>query len=245
MKRENKAQDSNSESRKEIRLRSKPKSKAADASYHLFLPSASSSLRRSRPSAHSGSTRPCCGLQRRRGSLCTTEWSPRRIVVGLSGCVFGVALARSLSVSRGPRPPHSRPPPLTIAPSRFTFFKQKKTKKRKNSKPEELVHTEAASSAEIPLIRRFSGGGTVLLGPGCVWATLVGGEEHLPPEIAGRGPRPLMEWTERVWGPVFGRIGDFKLREHGSFSSAFFLPLFFVFSFASTSRESDRLASFD
>ena len=66
----------------------------------------------------------------------------------------------------------------------------------------------------MPLIRRFSGGGTVLLGQGCVWATLVGGEEHLPSDVAGRGPRPLMEWTERVWGPVFGRIGDFRLREH-------------------------------
>ena len=43
-----------------------------------------------------------------------------------------------------------------------------------------------------------------------------------------------MEWTERVWGPVFGRIGDFKLREHGttksvSFSFSFFFAFFFFF----------------
>ena len=62
----------------------------------------------------------------------------------------------------------------------------------------------------------------MLLGPGCVWATLVGGEEHLPVDVAGRGPRPLMGWTERVWGPVFGRIGEFKLREHGEFVLSFF-----------------------
>ena len=93
-----------------------------------------------------------------------------------------------------------------------------------NSKPEELVHREEASSSNVPLLRRFSGGGTVLLGPGCIWATLVGGEEHLPAEVAGRGPRPLMEWTERVWGPVFGRIGEFKLREHGMSFSFFSFP---------------------
>lgn len=128
---------------------------------------------------------------------------------------------RSLTVS--PPPPH---PPGSCS------FKKRK--------PEELVHREAAAAARIPLIRRFSGGGTVLLGPGCVWATLVGGEEHLPAEVAGRGPRPLMEWTERVWGPVFGRIGDFQLREHGKGGReifCFFLCLGISFLFFSSSRK--------
>ena len=162
-----------------------------------------------------------------------TGWSPRRSSSGSPGAIFFIfffPLARfsQLALSLGRTWTFDVPLSSLTRSHIFAFndssFKIYKKRNKKNSKPEELVHKEAASSANVPLLRRFSGGGTVLLGPGCVWATLVGGEEHLPGDVAGRGPRPLMEWTERVWAPVFGRIGDFKLREHGT---SFFFFFFF------------------
>ena len=164
-----------------------------------------------------------------------TGWSPRRSSSGSPGAIFFIfffPLARfsQLALSLGRTWTFDVPLSSLTRSHIFAFndssFKIYKKRNKKNSKPEELVHKEAASSANVPLLRRFSGGGTVLLGPGCVWATLVGGEEHLPGDVAGRGPRPLMEWTERVWAPVFGRIGDFKLREHGT--SFFFFFFFFT-----------------
>ena len=94
---------------------------------------------------------------------------------------------------------------------------------RPHSKPEEQVDLAAAAAAGVPIIRRFSGGGsvvvdgdTVLVGLSGPAAAVVGEGEGIPgvspPSL---GPRALMAWTEGVYGPVFGPVGPFALRENG------------------------------
>lgn len=47
--------------------------------------------------------------------------------------------------------------------------------------------------------------------------TLAGDDAHLPPDVAGRGPRPLMAWTAGLWGPLFEPLGrGYRLAEHGA-----------------------------
>lgn len=45
------------------------------------------------------------------------------------------------------------------------------------SKPQELVHVEAAAAAGVPLIKRFTGGGTVVVDR---WAEALLGAARLP-----------------------------------------------------------------
>lgn len=51
---------------------------------------------------------------------------------------------------------------------------------------------------------------------GSVLVTLAGDEAHLPADVAGRGPRPLMAWTAKLWGGLFEPLGrGYRLAEHG------------------------------
>lgn len=49
-----------------------------------------------------------------------------------------------------------------------------------SGKPQELVHVKEAQRARIPLIKRFSGGGTVIVDRNTVFSTLVFGTQSLP-----------------------------------------------------------------
>lgn len=93
-----------------------------------------------------------------------------------------------------------------------------------NSKPEEQVDLAAAAAAGVPVIRRFSGGGSVVVDGGTLLvglagpaAAVLGAREAAAPadSPALLGPRALMAWTEGVYGPVFRGIGPFALRENG------------------------------
>lgn len=66
----------------------------------------------------------------------------------------------------------------------------------------------------VQVIRRFSGGGTVYVDRGTVFASLICSAAALPPEVP-LFPRPLMQWTERVYTPLFRHVSPpFALREH-------------------------------
>ena len=76
------------------------------------------------------------------------------------------------------------------------------------------MDTAAAAAAHTPVIRRFSGGGAVVVDGGTLTVGLAGCAATLP---AGTplGPRDIMAWTGEIYGPVFGEWGQFALRENG------------------------------
>lgn len=81
-------------------------------------------------------------------------------------------------------------------------------------KSKELVHEVAAKTAGIQVIRRFSGGGTVVVDGDSLFATLI------LPEGAVTGlasyPKAVMQWSRDFYRPILARYGDFDLQEHGA-----------------------------
>eukprot|EP00898_Chlorokybus_atmophyticus_P001296 jgi/Chlat1/2167/Chrsp17S02734 len=82
-----------------------------------------------------------------------------------------------------------------------------------SGKPEELLHVEEVRAAGIPVIKRFSGGGTVVVDEGTVFVSLIGAASALPSGVECF-PRPLMRWTEAVYAPAFTNCPGFLLKEH-------------------------------
>jgi lipoate-protein ligase A len=68
-----------------------------------------------------------------------------------------------------------------------------------SGRPAELVHGAAAAAAAVPLVRRFTGGGTVVVdGDTLLTSLIVSGDAaapHVPPH-----PRPVMEWAAAAFG---------------------------------------------
>lgn len=81
-----------------------------------------------------------------------------------------------------------------------------------SGKPERLVHEEAAAADGVPLIKRFSGGGTVYVDGDCVMVSLLCARDALPGVDAF--PRPIMRWSERFYEGVFPPSARFSLQEH-------------------------------
>lgn len=72
-------------------------------------------------------------------------------------------------------------------------------------KPRELLDVELVKAEGCVTIKRFSGGGTVVLDPDSIWTTVIGRNKHLPHVEAY--PRPIMEWTATdVFGPTFSKL---------------------------------------
>jgi len=93
-------------------------------------------------------------------------------------------------------------------------------------KPELLLNMDRVKADKIWVIKRFSGGGTVVVDEHCLYTTIIGRNTHLkhvPPY-----PREIMDWTSAdVFGPLFqqlkkraqqqhpnGAFPDFSLREN-------------------------------
>lgn len=72
-----------------------------------------------------------------------------------------------------------------------------------SGKPHELVHIEEAHAARIPLIKRFSGGGTVVVDRNTVFATLIFGTQSVP-EVEPF-PGTIMRYTSEVCITTAGR----------------------------------------
>jgi lipoate-protein ligase A len=73
-----------------------------------------------------------------------------------------------------------------------------------SGKINELVDTEAARRRNIPVIRRFTGGGTVIIDPGTVLVSLICNKDAVPEQPAF--PRELMRWSENFYQPVFANL---------------------------------------
>ena len=67
---------------------------------------------------------------------------------------------------------------------------------------------------QIPVIRRFTGGGTVIVDQGTIFVTLICNKDAVP-DIQPF-PRSIMSWSGQLYSQVFKGIGDFQLRENGT-----------------------------
>ncbi|KAH8940832.1 hypothetical protein BDL97_14G005300 [Sphagnum fallax] len=81
-----------------------------------------------------------------------------------------------------------------------------------SGKPEKLLDVKAVLKDNIPVIRRFSGGGTVIVDTDTVFVTLICRRDAVTlPDLY---PRPIMEWTEHLYLPAFQTVPRFHLLEH-------------------------------
>lgn len=85
---------------------------------------------------------------------------------------------------------------------------------RPRSKLEVMVDLPAATAARVPVIRRFSGGGTVVVDEDTILTSLIFTATAVPdvPPFPG----PLMAWSESVFRGVFRDEPGFALRENGA-----------------------------
>jgi lipoate-protein ligase A len=72
-------------------------------------------------------------------------------------------------------------------------------------KLERLVHVEAAAARGATVLRRFSGGGTVVVDAGTLFAAFVLNQRDVAPAGPPLFPRDIMRWSEGVYAPVFAR----------------------------------------
>ncbi|XP_022844444.1 uncharacterized protein LOC111367682 [Olea europaea var. sylvestris] len=81
-----------------------------------------------------------------------------------------------------------------------------------SGKPVELLEIDSVLRDEIPVIRRFTGGGTVIVDNGTIFVTFICNKDAIPGLQSY--PRPIMSWSSLVYRKVFQGIGDFSLREN-------------------------------
>lgn len=79
-----------------------------------------------------------------------------------------------------------------------------------SGKQEQLIRHEKIKHNPIPIIRRFSGGGTVVVDEHTHFYTLIGNRSQLDFPCF---PNELMRWTEKLYLPAFENI-PFALRDH-------------------------------
>ncbi|KAK7852803.1 hypothetical protein CFP56_038011 [Quercus suber] len=79
--------------------------------------------------------------------------------------------------------------------------------------PAELLKIECVLCDQIPVVRRFTGRGTVVVDPNTIFVTFICNKDA----VAGLQPypQPIMSWTSALYNQVFQGIGDFHLRENG------------------------------
>ena len=74
-----------------------------------------------------------------------------------------------------------------------------------SGKAHELVHLDRARAAGVPLCRRFSGGGTVIVDTSTVFVTFLVAGDALP-EVAPY-PEPMLRWTSGLYDDALRRCG--------------------------------------
>lgn len=77
-----------------------------------------------------------------------------------------------------------------------------------SGKPERLVHLDRLQQDSIPLIKRFSGGGTVYIDPDTVFVTFICETATIPIHAQ---PKSILEWTATIYHPLFQ---GFEVREN-------------------------------
>lgn len=78
-----------------------------------------------------------------------------------------------------------------------------------SGKHEELIHCEEARAANIPIIKRFSGGGTVIVDENTLFITFIFQKETHPFSF----PEPIMRWSAEIYQSAFP-LSHFSLKEN-------------------------------
>lgn len=78
-----------------------------------------------------------------------------------------------------------------------------------SGKSEQLLNLSPLKKAAIPVIRRFSGGGTVIVDEETLFITFICNQQALPVALQ---PASIMQWTEGFYAPLFRN--QFQLREN-------------------------------
>ncbi|RMX63995.1 hypothetical protein KXD40_006501 [Peronospora effusa] len=84
-----------------------------------------------------------------------------------------------------------------------------------SGKPDQLLHQNAVKRDKIPVLKRFSGGGTVIVDHNTIFTTFICKQKDFPK--VKPFPRDIMTWSQQVFAPFFSRICHkdlkFSLRE--------------------------------
>lgn len=78
-----------------------------------------------------------------------------------------------------------------------------------SGKPHLLCNLDLVTADSIALIRRFSGGGTVIVDHNIIFSSLIMNRHDLPD--VKPYPREIMSWTEGVYGPALAKIAKKEL----------------------------------
>ncbi|NGX26688.1 MAG: Lipoate-protein ligase LplJ, partial [Chlamydiae bacterium] len=79
-----------------------------------------------------------------------------------------------------------------------------------SGKPEELINFENLGKNPIPIIKRFSGGGTVIVDEETIFISFLCQKDL---HDFAPYPEPIMRWTEEIYKEALD-ISDFSLREN-------------------------------
>ncbi|CAL9081962.1 unnamed protein product [Musa textilis] len=81
-----------------------------------------------------------------------------------------------------------------------------------SGRPSELIELESVLRDQIPVIKRFTGGGTVIVDDGTVFISFICNKNAIPG--LQPYPHPIMSWTSQLYSEVLRGFGDFHLREN-------------------------------
>ncbi|PSS33685.1 Lipoate-protein ligase A [Actinidia chinensis var. chinensis] len=81
-----------------------------------------------------------------------------------------------------------------------------------SGKPSELLEVGSVLQDKVPVIKRFTGGGTVIVDPGTIFVTLICNRDSVPG--VQPYPRSIMHWSGLLYNEVFEGFGDFRLHEN-------------------------------
>lgn len=79
-----------------------------------------------------------------------------------------------------------------------------------SGKPQELIHLSDWETSKIPLIKRFSGGGTVIVDENTLFVTFIANQSALSIK---KEPKAIMSWTKEIFMPLFHNL-PFSLKEN-------------------------------
>jgi len=77
-----------------------------------------------------------------------------------------------------------------------------------------MLHTSRVLAAGVPVVRRYSGGGTVVVDCDTQLVSFVFSAQAVPD--VQPFPAPLMKWSGLFYSGVFAEHADFGLQENGA-----------------------------
>jgi len=91
----------------------------------------------------------------------------------------------------------------------------------------ELVKVKPVLQDRIPIIKRFTGGGTVVVDHDTIFVTLICNKDAV--SNVQPFPRNIMSWSGLLYSEVFKGLADFHLRENGTLIESCINMLFTMF----------------